>query len=95
MPTSSKATKPITLSFAEPLPDYFKEDHAWNIKILNAPNCSNIEVIRLIKSSPFNYDLRRFIRSHMRNQGASHEGVYFLIGLSDPYDQATAHKSLS
>lgn len=89
-PETPKPETPVPRSFAEPLPKYFKENHQWDIGILKAPSCPNIDVIRLIKSSPFNSDLRRYIRSHMKNQGASNEGVFFLIGLHDPSDQATA-----
>ena len=89
--TSSETARQITHSFAEPLPDYFKETHAWHIGILKSPSCPNVDVIRLIKSSPFNSELRRYIRSHMKNQGASSVGVFFLIGLHNPSDQANAH----
>ena len=91
-PEKLKPETPISISFAEPLPDYFKENHKWDIGILKAPSCPNVDVIRLIKSSPFNSDLRRYIRSHMRNQGASNTGVFFLIGEHDPSDQASAPK---
>ena len=104
-PTSPRAPPPETskpeipspetpkpLKFAESLPEYFKENHKWDIGILKAPSCPNLDVIRLIKSSPFNSDLRRYIRSHMKNQGASNTGVFFLIGLHDPSDQETAQK---
>ena len=85
----------VPRSFAEPLPEYFKENHQWNIGILKAPSCPNVDVIRLVKSSPFNSDLRRYIRSHMKNQGASNKGVFFLIGLHDAFDQANAQKFYS
>ena len=94
-PENPKPETPIPLSFAEPLPDYFKENHKWDIGILKAPSCPNVDVIRLVKSSPFNSDLRRYIRSHMKNQGASNTGVFFLIGLHDPSDQANAQKLYS
>ena len=90
--STPKPETPISISFAESLPDYFKENHKWDIGILKAPSCPNVDVIRLIKSSPFNSDLRRYIRSHMRNQGASNTGVFFLIGEHDPSDQASAPK---
>ena len=91
-PETPKTETLIPLTFAEPLPDYFKEKHEWDVGILKAPSCPNVDVIRFIKSSPFNSDLRRYIRSHMKNQGASNKGVFFLIGLHDPSDQATAQK---
>ena len=94
-PVPPKPERPIPLTFAEPLPEYFKENHKWDIGILKAPSCPNVDVIRLVKSSPFNSDLRRYIRSHMKNQGASNTGVFFLIGLHDPSDQANAQKIYS
>ena len=90
-----KLETPVPRSFAEPLPEYFKENHQWNIGILKAPSCPNVEVIRLVKSSPFNSDLRRYIRSHIKNQGASNKGVFFIIGLHDASDQANAQKFYS
>ena len=94
-PEAPKPETPIPLTFAEPLPDYFKEKHEWDVGILKAPSCPNVDVIRLVKSSPFNSDLRRYIRSHMKNQGASNTGVFFLIGLHNPSDQANAQKFYS
>ena len=91
-PTETETTTSTGLSVSEPLPVYFKENHEWDVGILKAPNCPDVDVIRFIKSSPFNSDLRRYIRSHMKNQDASNKGVFFLIGLYDPLDQATAHK---
>ena len=72
--------------FSEPLPNYFKESHEWEIEIIDAPECPvGIKVLRLIKTSPFNFDLRQLLRSHMKNQGAQTKGVFFIIGLGDPY----------
>ena len=98
-PSTSESTSPGTitptgLNFSEPLPVYFEENHEWDVGILKAPSCPDVDVIRFIKSSPFNSDLRRYIRSHMKNQGASNEGVFFLIGLYDPSDQAIAQKTI-
>ena len=48
-------------SDAEPeqIPEYFKEDHPWDITILEAPLCPKTsKIIRLVKSSPFDFDLR-------------------------------------
>ena len=91
-PTATGTTTTTRLSLSEPLPVYFEENHEWDVGILKAPTCPDVDVIRLIKSSPFNSDLRRYIRSHMKNQNASNEGVFFLIGLYDPSDQANDHK---
>ena len=42
----------------EPLPDYFKEDHPWDVTILEAPLCRKAaKIIRLVKTSPFDFDL--------------------------------------
>ena len=43
----------------EPIPEYFKEDHPWDITILEAPICpKTAKIIRLVKTSPFDFDLR-------------------------------------
>ena len=43
----------------EPLPEYFKEDHPWDVTILEAPLCRKAaKIIRLVKTSPFDFDLR-------------------------------------
>ena len=60
------------------LPDYFKENHEWDVGILKAPACSTVNVIRLIKSARHNFENRHYIRSHMRNQGwAEKSSEYF------------------
>ena len=51
------------------LPDYFKENHEWDVGILKAPTCPTVNVIRLIKSARYNSENRHYIRSHMKNQG--------------------------
>ena len=83
--------------FHEPKLDYvelsskFKENNEWEVEILQAPICPTVNVIRLIKSARYNSDIRRYIRSHMKNQGVSNEGVFFLIALeSDSSKQETA-----
>ena len=69
-------------------PDYFQENHKWDVGILEAPTCPTVNVIRLVKSARNNSENRRLIRSHMRNQGASNVGVFFIVGLeNDSFDQ--------
>ena len=53
-------SKPINnLIYSEPIPNYYKLDHPWNIDLVEAPECpSSIEVIRLIKTAPFNFAFR-------------------------------------
>ena len=63
------------------------EDNEWDIKILQAPKCPEVNVIRLVKSSPFNFNLRFYMRSHLRNQNAKYDGVFFLLGQSDQTDK--------
>ena len=47
------------LIYSEPIPQYFKENHPWEIDLVLAPNCpDNISVIRLIKTAPFNFEFR-------------------------------------
>ena len=42
----------------EPIPEYFKEDHPWDVTILEAPLCPKTsKIIRLVKTSPFDFDL--------------------------------------
>ena len=76
--------------YSNALPDYFQENHQWDVGILKAPTCPTVNVIRLIKSARYNSEKRRFIRSHMRNQGAQNVGVFFVLGLeNDSFDQET------
>ena len=49
----------------EPIPEYFKEDHPWDITILEAPLCPKTsKIIRLVKTSPFDFDLRTESKKH-------------------------------
>ena len=41
------------------VPTKFNEDHEWDVTIQEAPPCpKTAKVIRLVKTSPFNFDLR-------------------------------------
>ena len=112
----------------EPIPEYFKEDHPWDVTILEAPPCPKTsKIIRLVKSSPFDFDLRvgskiisrilmfltnelchmiyrdsyrmesklfcfmircrYYLRSHLRNQKAEGQDMFFLIGQGDSADK--------
>ena len=37
-------------------------------------------MIRFVKSSPFNFELRNLVRSHIRNQRSKYNRTLFLIG---------------
>lgn len=77
------------------LPDYFQENHQWDVGILEAPTCPTVNIIRLVKSARNNSENRRLIRSHMKNQGASNVGVFFVVGLeNDSFDQEITEKTL-
>ena len=52
----------------EPLPEYFKEDHPWDVTILEAPLCRKAaKIIRLVKTSPFDFDLRYGSKTYQAN----------------------------
>ena len=41
------------------IPENFKENQKWDVQILTAPKCPpEAKIIRLIKTAPFNFDLR-------------------------------------
>ena len=87
-PCAEKPTPKPTAPPYNEIPEYLKEDRPWDVPILSAPECpSNIKLIRLVKTTPFNFDLRFHMRSHLRNQGGSDLGVFFLIGTSDTADK--------
>ena len=52
----------------------------WNFNIISAPPCPEETVIRFVKSSPFNFELRNFVRNHIRNQQSKFSRTFFLIG---------------
>ena len=55
-------------------------NQTWNVSIKSAPPCPNDYMIRFIKSSPFNFELRNLVRSHIRNQRSKYNRTLFLIG---------------
>ena len=55
-------------------------NHTWNVTVKSAPSCPNDYMIRFIKSSPFNFELRNLVRSHIRNQRSKYNRTLFLIG---------------
>ena len=63
------------------------EGNKWDMKILQAPKCPEVNVIRLVKSSPFNFNLRYYMRSHLQNQNVKYDGIFFLLGQSDQEDK--------
>ena len=52
----------------------------WDFEIISAPPCPEDNVIRFVKSSPFNFELRNLVRSHIRNQRSNFNRTLFLIG---------------
>jgi len=72
------------------IPENFKANRKWDVTFIKSPKCPpKVEILRLIKTAPFNFDLRQNMRSHIRNQKGQSQGVFFLIGKSDPNDQRT------
>ena len=57
-----------------------KENHTWHVSIKSAPPCPKDYLIRFVKSSPFNFELRNLVRSHIRNQRSKFNRTLFLIG---------------
>ena len=57
-----------------------KEDHRWHVVIKSAPPCPKDYLIRFVKSSPFNFELRNLVRSHIRNQHSKFNQTFFLVG---------------
>ena len=58
-PVSKKIPFDNELIYSEPIPQYYKENHPWEIRLVSAPDCpANISVIRLIKTAPFNFEFR-------------------------------------
>ena len=42
------------------IPENFKENRNWDVTIIKAPKCpSTVKILRLIKTAPFNFDLRK------------------------------------
>ena len=42
------------------IPENFKENRKWDVTILKSPECpQTAKIIRLIKTAPFNFDLRK------------------------------------
>ena len=63
------------------------DENEWDVKILQAPKCPEVNVIRLVKTSPFNFNLRYYMRSHLQNQDVKYVGIFFLLGQSDQTDK--------
>ena len=60
-PTFSCSIPTITwFRYAEKrIPETFKENRKWDVTILKAPECPpTVKVLRLIKTAPFNFELR-------------------------------------
>jgi len=70
------------------IPENFKEDREWDLQIIKAPKCpKTANLIRMIKTAPFNFKLRNYLRSHIRNQEGQTLGVFFLIGQLNTEDR--------
>ena len=63
------------------------DENEWDMKILQAPKCPDANVIRLVKTIPFNFNLRYYMRSHLQNQDTKYDGIFFLMGQSDQTDK--------
>ena len=78
----------ILVNFHETWFESNKENHTWNpmnpnpwdFELISAPPCPEETVIRFVKSSPFNFELRNLVRSHIRNQRSEYNRTLFLIG---------------
>ena len=70
----------------------FEQANSLDVEILQAPKCPNVKVIRLVKTSPFNFNLRFYMRSHLRNQNVQYGLVYFLVGQTDSTDKIQGSK---
>ena len=55
----SVLTSKLIRSYSEPLPERYKEDHNWDVEIVKAPECPEVQTLRLVKTSPFNFELRK------------------------------------
>ena len=68
----------------EPLPEYFKEDHPWNVTILEAPPCpKSAKIIRLVKTSPFDFDLSSGSKLNATNPNMWHTKWFKYINSRD------------
>ena len=63
----------------------------WEFEIISAPPCPEDSVIRFVKSSPFNFELRNLVRSHIRNQQSKFNRTFFLIGSVQVEDSRKFH----
>ena len=78
----------ILVNFHETWFESNQENHTWNpmnpnpwdFELISAPPCPEENVIRFVKSSPFNFELRNLVRSHIRNQHSQFNKTFFLIG---------------
>ena len=78
---SYRNISPLTRSnFGQFLKKSEKENHTWHVSIISAPPCPTDYMIRFVKSSPFNFELRNLVRSHIRNQHSKFNRTFFLIG---------------
>ena len=65
----------------------------WDFDIISAPPCPEDNVIRFVKSSPFNFELRNLVRSHIRNQRSNFNRTLFLIGFVPVEDSRKSYIS--
>ena len=74
----------LTLPQTEPytiLPQKYLKSVAWNVSIIDAPPCPPAAQIYLIKTSPYNFELRRLSRLMLQKQGGV--ASLFVIGTRD------------
>ena len=51
------------------IPENFKENRKWDVKIVRAPECPpTVEILRLIKTAPFNFELRKVSKVYDHNE---------------------------
>ena len=63
------------------IPSKYSTEVPWNVTIINGPKCPNVPLIYLIKTSPYNFELRQLSRLMLKKQGGV--TAFFVIGLRD------------
>ena len=63
------------------IPSKYSKRVPWNVTIIQAPDCPPVPQIYLIKTSPYNFELRQLSRLMLKKQGGV--TAFFVIGLRD------------
>lgn len=74
------------------LPSKYSIEVPWNVTIINGPKCQNVPLIYLIKTSPYNFELRQLSRLMLKKQGGV--TAFFVIGLRDSSLHSSAYEKL-